>query len=139
MNRAGRAGVMYGAAAFALGFVFGALRVGLIAPAVGPVAAVLIELPLMLVLLWPIGHRLAQRWNVPGKTRPRLAMGATALAILITAECALGVIGFNRTWTEVIAGMTRPEGWLGLAGQVIFAAFPWLQARRTTGFPPPST
>lgn len=130
MTGAAGAGLAYGAAAFALGFVFGALRVLFVAPALGPVGAVLVELPLMLGLLWPLCRWLVERWRIADRAWPRIAMGATAFACLLAAEYALAILGFGQSLSEVIAGLTRPEGLLGLAGQIGFAAFPWLQIRR---------
>jgi hypothetical protein len=77
----------YFAPVFAAAFAFGALRVMLIAPAVGAFAAVAIEVPLILALSWLIAGRVLRRWPMaPGAA---LGTGALAFLILMLAEFAL--------------------------------------------------
>jgi hypothetical protein len=54
MTRSVRAGGVYFAAVFALGFALGIVRVLITAPAVGESAAVLLEIP---ILLLPVSSR----------------------------------------------------------------------------------
>ncbi|MBP7003158.1 hypothetical protein [Amaricoccus sp.] len=117
------AGARYFAAVFAAGFALGAIRVGLIAPRLGPTAATLAEIPPMLAWSWFVCGW-ALRGLGPAPTRgQRVATGATALLLLLAAEASLaaavgpGVPGW-------IAGMATPAGALGLAAQLAFAAMP---------------
>lgn len=122
------AGVIYGAAAFAIGLVLGTLRTLAVAPAVGPLAAVLIELPVILVLTWALCGRLTARLDVPARAAPRLAMGAVGFAVLMLAEAVLSVTFLGRSLAEHFALLVgaAPER-VGLAGQVQFALFPLLR------------
>lgn len=121
-----RAAALYFLGVFALGFVLGALRVIWLAPEVGAYAAVWMELPLMLGFSWWLSGRLARGLT----TAQRIGMGAVAFALLMMAEMALAVFAFNLTVTAWLAGLLTPEGKIGLAGQVAFGLFPWLQRTR---------
>lgn len=124
MAAAIRAGIAAFAIVFAIGSVLGTGRVLLLAPQLGALAATVIELPMMLVASWLTVGWAVRRWRVPWRAGARLAMGATAFALLIAAETALGVFGFGRSLAEQLAAMTSPDGALGLAAQIAFALFP---------------
>ncbi|MGB4908133.1 MAG: hypothetical protein WBP15_06330, partial [Tabrizicola sp.] len=47
---------------FAVAFALGAVRVNLVAPRVGPLLAVAVELPLVLALSWAVAGRVLNRW-----------------------------------------------------------------------------
>lgn len=127
MRRVPGAALAYFAPVFAAGFALGTLRVLLLAPALGGVAAVALELPVMLALAWVAARWAAERFEVPAAAAPRLAMGGLAFVLLIAAEAALGIWGFGRGGTEIVAGFVTAEGILGLAGQVAFAFVPLVQ------------
>jgi hypothetical protein len=129
---AARAGLRYAALVFAAGFVLGTLRVLALEPAFGPVAAVAAEVPAMLALAWLACGAVLRRVPVASQVAPRLAMGAVAFAALIAAEVALG-LALGRGPAEMLAGLARPEGAIGLAGQVAFALVPVLRLRRGQG------
>jgi hypothetical protein len=124
-----RAGALYALSAFLIGFgfVFGAVRVTLVAPRVGAFAAVALEAAPMLIACWFVSRIVVARAAVPAAAASRLAMGAWALALLLAAETALGVVGFGRTLTEQFAAWATPAGALGLAAQVAFALLPVAQ------------
>lgn len=129
MRAALAAGLAYGALAFAAGVVLGTIRTVLLAPATGPVVAVLVELPVMLALLWVAARRVVRRFSVPADLPPRLAMGALAFAVLIVAELLFARLVFGRTAGAFLSDLLAPTGRLGLAGQLVFASFPALQMR----------
>ncbi len=118
------AALAYFAAVFVAGFVLGTLRVLLLAPVLGEVAAVLAELPVMLAVSFLAARWAVGRFAVPARFLPRLAMGETAFLLLIAAEVALGCLVFGQSLAEVAAGMVAPAGLIGLAGQVIFSLMP---------------
>ncbi|MFL5254137.1 MAG: hypothetical protein ACJ8AI_14800 [Rhodopila sp.] len=70
-------------------------------------------------------RRLAVSTNLPA----RAAMGLTAFALLMAAECVLAVLT-GQAPTAYLRAMMTAAGRIGLAGQIVFALFPLLQ--RTT-------
>lgn len=127
--RAAAAGAVYFLVLFAAGFVLGALRVLLVAPRLGEIAAVLLELPLMLAASWAVCGFLTRRVAVAADFTQRAIMGLTGFALLMLAEIALGLFGIGRTLEMQLAALAAPAGMIGLAGQIGFGAIPLLQAR----------
>lgn len=127
MERALIAAAFYFQIAFAVGFALGTLRALLIAPRIGELAAVIIELPIILAASWGVAGRLIARYNVLPAQRP--AMGAFAFLLLIVTEAALAVLLFGRTIDEHLAHLRTTAGATGLAGQIVFAAIPTLRYR----------
>ena len=130
MQRAIRAGLAYFALVFALGFGLGVLRVTLVIPRIGETAAVLLEAPVLLTLAWCVCRRLVAALAVPETLGARLLMGALAFAVLMLAELALAMLLFGRTPAEHLDSYRRLPALIGLAAQLLFAAFPLLQRRR---------
>lgn len=130
LRRASLAGLIYFVAVFALGFALGAVRVLALEPALGSLWPVLIELPIMLAASWWICGRVIQRLLPGAGQGARLIMGASAFALLMSAELSLSVAVFGRTVMEHVGAWGSLHGALGLAGQIAFAAFPLFVARR---------
>lgn len=124
------AAFLYSLAVFAAGFLLGALRVLFIAPALGELLAVLLELPLMLIISWFVCRAVTARMPVGDGVGARLAMGASAFVMLIVAEWALGVLAFGRSLSEIVAAYGEAAGFAGLLGQLGFAFIPLLQRPR---------
>jgi len=124
------AAALYFLAGFACGFGLGAVRTFLLEPRLGATLATLIELPIILGLLWRICPWAMGRAGMPDTAVARAAMGAIWLALLLTAEFALGVL--MRGWTpgQVLAHFATPQGAMGLAGFVLAAFFPLLAPQR---------
>lgn len=121
-----KAGAAYFAIIFAVGFVLGTIRVLILLPHVGEMTAVLLEGPFILGASWVVCGILVRRFNVAAAFVPRFAMGASALTLLLLAEFFLGVYGFGRTIAEHFAHYETLPGAIGLAGQILFGAFPAL-------------
>ena len=117
----------YFAPVFAVAFAFGALRVILIAPAIGAFAAVALEVPLILALSWLVAGRVLGRW--PMQRGRALAMGALAFLILMLAEFVLAWLLSGQTPAAYAATFGTAPGALGLAGQIGFALIPALRAQ----------
>lgn len=122
-----RAALAYFLPVFALAFGLGVLRVLVVAPLTSPLLAVAAELPLILAASWLVAGRVLDRWPLalPG----RIAMGATAFAFLMLAELALAAT-LGPGPRQFLADMAQPQGLLGLAGQLAFAAIPALRQPR---------
>jgi len=129
MARGLGAGTLYFAAVLSLGFVLGTLRVLVLLPRMGEVAAVAIELPVMLALSWFIAGALIRRCRVPARAGARLIMGGVALVLLLLAEAVLGGLGFGQSLAQHLGHYLTPAGALGLAGQGVFGLIPWLRLR----------
>lgn len=119
------AAASYAGAVLAAGFVLGTIRTLWLAPRVGELAAVALELPLVLALSWVAAAAVLRRWPLPG-VPARLALGAAAFALLMTGEAVLA-LAFGRSLGAWLAAMATAPGALGLAGQVAFALIPALR------------
>lgn len=129
MNRILLTGTAYVAAVFAAGFVLGVLRTLVLAPLLGELAAVLVELPLILTVAWLVCTRILRRW--PQSPASALGMGAIAFLLLMGAEAGLSMLLAGRSLAEHLALYSQLPHQVGLAGQLAFALFPWIQARRS--------
>jgi len=107
---------------FAVAFLLGALRVTLVAPRIGPLAAVALELPLVLALSWVVAGRVLRRWP----HAPRLGLGLASFLMLMLLELATA-LAFGQTPGQFLAAMATPPGALGLAGQIGFGLIPLLR------------
>ena len=118
------AGTVYFIIVFALGFALGSLRVLLVEPRIGPLGAVLVEMPIMLAASWVVCRRLIDRLSIaaPGA---RLAMGAWAFALLMVTEVALSATLFGRPPAVYLQLLLSAAGLIGLATQIAFGVLPF--------------
>ncbi len=123
------AGALYFALIFALGFALGTVRVLILAPSLGTLISTLIELPVILGASWLACGWLVNAFRVPSRLTPRLIMGATAFGLLMIAEAGLSIAVFGETLSSHLAAYGSPDKALGLAGQILFAAFPLIRRR----------
>lgn len=125
----------YAGPTFLAGAGMGAIRVLLIAPLIGPVAAVMLELPMMLALAWFIcGLVLDAPW-ASRALGDRLGMGVAAFALLMSLEMTMALLVFGDTPYAVLKGLAAPAGRLGLLGQACFALLPMLPRPATPSQP----
>ncbi len=124
-----KAGAAYFVVVFAIGSGCGTLRTLVIAPHVGEVAAVLIELPAMLAASWLACAWVLNRFAVPARGRERLAIGAVAFLLLIAAEAALGVFALGRSLAAHVGTYRLTAVQVGLAAQLLFGLFPVIQPK----------
>ena len=121
-----RAGIQYFVMVFTVGFLLGTVRAMAVAPRIGEFAAVLLELPVMLAASWWICGWLIQRHGVPARWPARAAMGGVAFTLLMLAEWALALGPLGRSAADQWSAYATGPGALGLAGQLLFGAFPLL-------------
>lgn len=119
---AGLAGLVYFGVVFAAGFVLGGLREMVLAPRVGGLAAVALEIPVMLVLSYLVASGLVRYLAVP-PGGARLAMGALALVLLLLAEGGLALT-LGVPVPVYLAAFLSPRGALGLTAQLAFGLMP---------------
>ena len=94
----------------------------LVAPIIGELAAVALEIPVLLLACVVLARRLVRRCQIAG-WRSCATMGATSLAVLFACELGLAVI-IGRTLAEWQASLATPAGALGLTGQLAFGLLP---------------
>lgn len=122
-------GTAYVGAVFAAGFVLGVLRTFVLVPLLGELAAVLVELPVILTISWLVCTRILRRW--PLSPPSAVGMGAIAFLLLMAAEASLSMLLAGRSLAEHLALYSQLPHQMGLAGQLAFALIPWIQARRS--------
>lgn len=120
--------LLYVAAVFAAAFALGTFRILVLVPRLGELAAVTLEVPVVLGLSWLVAGRVLRRWPLP-RPGQRLAMGGLAFALLMLGETILGVMLFGRTPAGSLAAMATLPGLVGLAGQIGFGLIPALRGQ----------
>jgi hypothetical protein len=121
-----KAAFAYTLPVFIFAFVVGAVRVTLIAPVLGPLLAVALEVPLVLAVSWAVAGRVLMHWPLRDQ-RPALAL--LSFAILMALELGTA-LAFDQTAAQFLTAMTTPAGALGLAGQIGFALIPLVRQPR---------
>jgi hypothetical protein len=123
------AALAYFAIVFIAGYVLGTLRTLIIAPHTGELAAIAVELPLMIAVSWwacgVVVHHLKPASEFPS----RLVMGIIALALLLLAEAAVSMTLGGLALSQHLALYATTPVQLGLVGQLVFALFPLLRMR----------
>jgi len=123
-----KAGLVYFAIVFGVGFALGTIRVFLVVPRVGVRLAELLEEPIMFVVVL-----LAARWLVGRfalkKPCERLGAGMVGLGFLLTAEYAL-LWGQGLALRQDIARRDPIAGAIYLLMLLVFAVMPALVGRR---------
>jgi hypothetical protein len=132
IGRVVRAGLLYFALTFGAGFVLGPLRILFLVPRMGARVAELVELPVMIGISWLAARWVTGRLAVPPRPAPRLAMGAIAGAMLLTAEIALVLPLRGLTLDEYFATRDPVAGAAYYAAVLLLVLMPLL-VRDTTG------
>ncbi len=127
LRSAATAGAVYFAIVFGIAFVLGVLRTLVLAPRIGAMAAVAIELPIILIVSWFACRGCLRRYPVRAAVADRACMGLVAFALLICAELLMSILLTDRSVAEFFTAFARPEQKLGLAGQIAFALVPLVQ------------
>jgi hypothetical protein len=127
MSREWQGALLYVLAAFGVGFLLGPLREFVLAPNIGRLPALLVELPLLLGFCAWIAPRILRRCGIPPGPA-RLRLGLAALSLLLALEFLTGVAlrGWDlRRW---IADFATLPGLVTLLGYLVFAFIPrWVR------------
>jgi hypothetical protein len=127
MSRDLRAAILYVLAAFGMGFLLGPLREFLLAPALGRLLALFVELPLLLGFCAWIAPRIIRRCRIP-PGEARLRMGFAALALLLVLEFTIGVALRGWDLQSWIADFATLPGLVTLLAYLVFALLPrWVR------------
>jgi hypothetical protein len=117
-------GMVYFTVVFTLAFAMGVARALVVAPRIGPTAAVLLEVPILVVASWMIARRLLRHRSL---TRPQRAVaGVVAFTLTMVSEAALSAVLRGQSVADWAVTLATPLGLIGLAGQIAFAAMPVL-------------
>ena len=122
-----KAGFYYFLGVFAMGFILGAFRQFFLTPYTGPVIAVLIEMPLILLFAWYFCRFIIKKLAIASDLYGRLVMGLVAFCCLIIGEVMMAVLLEQRQAMDFFLMFDLPENRIGLGGQVAFALFPVIQ------------
>lgn len=125
-----RAGAVYFALVFAIGFVFGTIRQLILVPYVGELGGVIIEAPLMLGASYLIARWVISTWAVATEMGQRLQMGMTALVLLLATEAILSNLLRGRTFEQWLGHFATAQGVLSLVLFLFFAAMPLILLRK---------
>ena len=128
MIKACTMGLLYYAAVFAIAFALGIARALVINQYAGASAAVLLEVPVVIVLSWLIAHHLLKRNSF--SLSQSVAMGVTAFVLTMASEVVLARLLRGQSATEWMSNIVTPIGLVGLAGQIAFALMPMLVVER---------
>ena len=131
-----RGAIVYFALVFGTGFLLGSIRVPFIVPRIGERYAELAEMPLMFTAIFFASRHVLQRYGQKTEVGGLIAMGVVALMLLVVAELLLAVLLAGRGVTEYISSRDKVSGGVYLAMLILFAAMPWLQARKRNNSPP---
>lgn len=127
-------GLLYFAAIFTFAFAMGIARVLFVAPRLGPTAAVLLEVPILVLASWIFARRLLRNRSLT--LSHRAVMGATAFTLTMASEAALSAIMRGQSVIDWAAAVATPLGLVGLVGQVAFAAMPIFVGHSRTDISP---
>lgn len=122
-----KSGFFYFLFAGTMGVVLGVLREMFVVPALGRLAAVVLEVPVMLLLCWFACIWLLALLDVPRRWHVRLGIGLLAFVLLMIFETLLRA-GLQFAQGEALDGIGfagwGPADYVGFAGQVLFSLLP---------------
>ena len=121
------AGLRYFLPVFAFAFLAGIVRTLVVAPRLGEVVAVSLEVPLVLGVSWAVCRRIVG--PIDPRPMPRAVMGITAFALLMIVELVMATLVFGRSPSTWLAGFRTLAGQIGFVGQIGFGLMPLLVRR----------
>ena len=125
-----KAGVLYFALVFGVGFVLGPIRILWVVPRFGTRMAELMETPIMFVIIILAARWIVRRLAVPSTPSSRLGMGCFALGLLLVAEFTLVLWLQGLSISDYLASRDPVSGTVYSAMLGVFAVMPLLVARR---------
>jgi hypothetical protein len=125
-----KAGALYFALAFGVGFVLGPIRILWAVPRFGERTAELMEMPIMLLVIIVAARWIIRRLTVPSTPSSRFGIGCLALGLLLAAEFTLVLWLRGLTISEYLANRDPVSGTLYYVMLGVFAVMPLLVARK---------
>ena len=132
MLKAIKAGVLYFAVVFSIGFLLGTIRTLWMVPRLGARAAELMEAPVMIAVSFLAARWIVRRMALPFIVSQRIGMGAIALVLLLVAEFSfLSLRGMSlRQYFATLDPVAGPVYYFSL---LLFALAPSLVERKSGG------
>lgn len=124
-----KAGALYFAIVFGVGFMLGAIRTLWVVPRVGARKAELMEMPIMLAVTIVVARWTVLRLAVPSMPSARLGMGCTALVLMLVAEFGLVLWIRGISIKNYLATRDPVSGAAYYLTLVLFAIMPLLVAK----------
>ncbi len=124
-----KAGVLYFALVFGVGFVLGPMRVLWVVPRFGERTAELLEAPIMLVAIVLSARWIAKRFATPAPASTKLGIGFLALGFLLASELSVVLWLRGLTIEQYIVSRDPVAGTVYLLLLGLFAIMPLLVAR----------
>ncbi len=121
-----KAGALYFALVFAVGFVLGAIRTLWVVPLVGTRTAELMEMPIMLAVTIVAARWTVLRLSVPMMWSARLEMGCMALVLMLIAEFGFVLWIRGLSIKEYFATRDPVSGAAYYLLLIVFAVMPFL-------------
>ena len=125
-----KAGALYFAMVFGAGFLLGVVRTLLLTPRLGPRAAELLELPIMLAISLAAARWVMRHLAVPSHLGERAGIGAFALVLMLTAEFGFVLQLRGLSLSDYLATRDPVSGPAYYLVLLIFALMPLLIERR---------
>ena len=123
-------GLCYFAAIFSFAFAMGVARQLVVAPHLGATAAVLLEVPIIILASWMVARRLLRRRAF--SLAQRGVMGGTAFILTMASEASLAMLIRGQSLADWSMELLTPLGLVGFAAQVAFGCMPILAGRGRT-------
>jgi len=118
------AALLYFLAVFGAGFALGSIRVLLLEPRLGVVAATLCEAPFLLLAMIMAAHWIPRLVSMPAGIGAMLAVGFGALALQQAADLVVGTALRGISAADQLARLASPEGAIYAVLLVLFALMP---------------
>ena len=127
-----KAGALYFALMFGVGWLTGPVREFLVIPLFGREIGIAVETIFMVGAMLVVLHGINWRLEVPSAIGTRIIMGLVALGLLLPAEMARAWMFRGQTPTEVLLPADAFSGVVQWGLLLIFAVMPLLVRRRWT-------
>lgn len=124
-----KAGLLYFAISFTVGFILGPIRVLWAVPRFGTRVAELLEMPFMLIAIVLAAFWVVRRLSIPSDVWTRLCMGCVALGFLLLTEFGAVLQLRGLTISEYLANRDPVSGTVYVLMLGLFATMPWLTSR----------
>lgn len=125
-----KAGILYFALVFGVGFVLGSVRTLWVVPRFGARTAELMETPIMFVVTIVAARWVVRRLAVPRKPSNRLGMGCIGLGLMLVAEFTLVLWLRGVSINEYLASRDPVSGTVYYVMLGVLCIMPLLVARK---------